>query len=74
MSGHGFPVPGLTVTYASGMVPQLDTVQLDTANSTEFLDAQTQLSNYRALMERITKAALPVKESREFIRTLAESN
>ncbi|MFJ9375771.1 Scr1 family TA system antitoxin-like transcriptional regulator [Streptomyces sp. NPDC101455] len=72
-SAGGFPVPGLTMTYASGAVPQLDTVQLDTATTTEFLDAQTQLSNYRALMERITKAALPVKDSREFIRTLADS-
>lgn len=72
-SAGGFPVPGLTVSYASGPVPQLDTVQLDTASATEFLDAQTQLSNYRVLMERITKAALPAKESREFIRFIAQS-
>ncbi|MER6014689.1 hypothetical protein [Streptomyces bluensis] len=39
----------------------------------EFLDAQTQLSNYRALMERITKAALPEKESRGFIQSIAQS-
>ncbi|MEW1829315.1 helix-turn-helix transcriptional regulator [Streptomyces sp. NPDC088196] len=73
-SAGGFPLPGLTAMYASGPVPQLDTVQIDTASSSEFLDAHTQLSNYRVLMERITKAALPVKESREFIRTLAQSN
>ncbi|GGZ89284.1 helix-turn-helix domain-containing protein [Streptomyces bluensis] len=73
-SAGGFPLPGLTVEYASGPVPQLDTVQMDTANSTEFLDAHTQLSNYRVLLERITKAALPLKESREFIRSVAERN
>ncbi|GAA2631690.1 helix-turn-helix domain-containing protein [Streptomyces vastus] len=69
----GFPLPGLTVMYASGPVPQLDTVQVDTAINSEFLDAQTQLSNYRVLMERITKAALPVKESRQFIHSVTQS-
>ncbi|MEV0472222.1 helix-turn-helix domain-containing protein [Streptomyces prunicolor] len=72
-SSGGFPVPGLTVSYTSGPVPQLDTVQLDTSIATEFLDAPTQLSNYRVLMERITKAALPKKESREFIHSLVQS-
>ncbi|MER6087035.1 helix-turn-helix domain-containing protein [Streptomyces bluensis] len=71
-SAGGLPLPGLTVMYASGYVPQLDTVQVDSATSSEFLDAHAQLSNYRVLMERITRAALPVKESREFIRSVAE--
>ena len=72
-SSGGFPVPGPTVSYASGPVPQLDTVQLDTSIATEFLDAPTQLSNHRVLTERITKAALPKKESREFINSLVQS-
>lgn len=72
-SAGGFPVPGLTMSYVSGPVPQLDSVQLDTAIGAEFLDAPTQLANYRVLVERITKAALPQRESREFFHSVAQS-
>ena len=68
-----FAGAGHSMLYVHCAVPQLDTVQLDTASATEFLDAPTQLSNYRVLMERITKAALPAKESREFIRSIAQT-
>ncbi|MDF9813120.1 helix-turn-helix transcriptional regulator [Streptomyces sp. SPB162] len=67
----GFHIAGLTVTYASGAVAQLDTVQLDTAHKALFLEAEAQLENHRAIFERTEKMALPVKKSRDFIRSIA---
>ncbi|AQA13436.1 helix-turn-helix domain-containing protein [Streptomyces malaysiensis] len=64
----GFHVPGLSVTYALGAVPQLDTAQFDTAHGPVFLDARSQLMNYRAVLDRTEELALPEKESRDFIR------
>ncbi|MCZ4121337.1 helix-turn-helix domain-containing protein [Streptomyces sp. H39-S7] len=67
----GFHIAGLTVTYASGAVPQLDTVQLDTAHKALFLEAETQLENHRAILQRTEEAALPAGDSRDFIRSIA---
>ncbi|MFI6205859.1 Scr1 family TA system antitoxin-like transcriptional regulator [Streptomyces sp. NPDC051041] len=43
-----FPGAGHAVLYASGVVPQLDTVQLDSAHGGEFTHAEAQLPKYRA--------------------------
>ncbi|MFI0777959.1 helix-turn-helix domain-containing protein [Streptomyces sp. NPDC021212] len=68
----GFHVPGLSVTYALGAVPQLDTAQLDAAHGPVFLDAQSQLANHRGVLDRTTEAALSPEESRDFIRGIAQ--
>lgn len=73
LDGGGFPVAGVSVTYASGPVPQLDTVQLDTAGGSVFLDAESQLANHRGVLSRTAKIALSPKESRDVIRTIAQS-
>lgn len=66
----GFHVAGLSVTYASGPVQQLDTVQVDAAHGSLFLDAETQLANHRSILSRATNVALSAKESRDFILTI----
>ncbi|MBD3011066.1 MULTISPECIES: Scr1 family TA system antitoxin-like transcriptional regulator [Streptomyces] len=68
IAAGGFHVAGISVTYATGPVPQLDTVQLDVAQDAAFLDGESQLLNYRAVMDRTEELALSEKESRDFIR------
>ncbi|MBI0316850.1 MULTISPECIES: Scr1 family TA system antitoxin-like transcriptional regulator [Streptomyces violaceusniger group] len=68
IAAGGFHVAGISVTYATGPVPQLDTVQLDVAQDAAFLDGESQLLNYRAVMDRTGELALSEKESRDFIR------
>ncbi|WP_413800812.1 Scr1 family TA system antitoxin-like transcriptional regulator [Streptomyces iranensis] len=68
IAAGGFHLAGISVTYATGPVPQLDTVQLDVAQDAAFLDGESQLLNYRAVMDRTEELALSEKESRDFIR------
>ncbi|MCQ8193402.1 Scr1 family TA system antitoxin-like transcriptional regulator [Streptomyces rugosispiralis] len=68
IAAGGFHLAGISVTYATGPVPQLDTVQLDVAQDAAFLDGASQLLNYRAVMDRTEELALSEKESRDFIR------
>ncbi|MBT2368499.1 DUF397 domain-containing protein [Streptomyces sp. ISL-10] len=42
-----------------GAVPQLDTVQLDTALGANFVDAPTPLANYRSRLDMMEESALP---------------
>ncbi|MET7765824.1 Scr1 family TA system antitoxin-like transcriptional regulator [Streptomyces sp. NPDC005336] len=68
----GFHVPGISVTYASGQVAQLDTAQLDTAHGPVFLDARSQLATHRGVLERTAEVALSAEASRDFIRDAAQ--
>ncbi|WP_346775796.1 Scr1 family TA system antitoxin-like transcriptional regulator [Streptomyces sp. ADI92-24] len=54
------------------VVPQLDTVQLDSSHGSMLLDADMQLRRYRGLLDRLRTLALPVEESRDFIRRIAQ--
>ncbi|MFJ8786526.1 helix-turn-helix domain-containing protein [Streptomyces sp. NPDC102476] len=68
-----FPTTGQSFDYVEGPVPQLDTVQLDSHHGAcEFLDAEAQLSKYRAVLEGMESCALPSTESRDFIHHLIE--
>ncbi|MFF8006577.1 helix-turn-helix domain-containing protein [Streptomyces parvus] len=60
-----------TVMYASGVVPQLDTVHIDTPFGGAFLDAVADLKRYKALLDLAEKAALSADESRSFIHHVA---
>ncbi|WP_406451807.1 Scr1 family TA system antitoxin-like transcriptional regulator [Streptomyces sp. NBC_00876] len=64
----GFPSAGSSTMYASGPVRQLDTVQIDVPNGITFLDAETHLTNYRAVLDRMETRSLEPKQSRDFIR------
>jgi transcriptional regulator with XRE-family HTH domain len=68
-----FPTTGQSFDYVEGPVPQLDTVQLDSHHGAcEFLDAEAQLSKYRAVLDGMESCALPPTESREFIHRLIQ--
>ncbi|MFD7262080.1 helix-turn-helix domain-containing protein [Streptomyces sp. NPDC059874] len=68
----GFPNAGSSTLYASGPVPQLDTVQTDTAHGPAFLDAETRLDNYRAILDRTEQRSLDPDRSRDFIHERAQ--
>ncbi|MFE1787615.1 helix-turn-helix domain-containing protein [Streptomyces sp. NPDC059525] len=59
------------VLYARGVVPQLDTVQIDSAFGGRFLDADAELRKYRTLFEIAEKAALDPEGSRQIIHHIA---
>jgi hypothetical protein len=65
-----FPGAGQSVVYVESSVPQLDTVELDSTHGPEFIDSGTQLSKYRAVLAAAESVALPLDESRAFIRAL----
>nr|WSY52113.1 helix-turn-helix transcriptional regulator [Streptomyces sp. NBC_00886] len=67
----GFPGAGHAILYADGAVPQLDTVQLDSAHGPEFTGAEAQLTKYRAHLDWMDDAALPPAASRDLIRNAA---
>ncbi|MFK0257518.1 Scr1 family TA system antitoxin-like transcriptional regulator [Streptomyces sp. NPDC090445] len=68
----GFPNAGLSTLYAHGRVPQLDTVQTDTARSSELLDAELPLANCSAALDRMQERSYDPEQSREFIRKMAQ--
>ncbi|MDF9812743.1 hypothetical protein M2266_001974 [Streptomyces sp. SPB162] len=67
----GFPAPDQSILYAGTVVQELDTVQLDTADGAEFIDAPNQLVNYRRRLDLMDQAALSPAASRDFISRIA---
>ncbi|MFB7075329.1 MULTISPECIES: helix-turn-helix domain-containing protein [unclassified Streptomyces] len=67
----GFPGAGHALLYADGAMPQLDTVQLDSAHGPEFTGAEAQLTKYRAHLEWMDRAALSPAASRDLIHSVA---
>lgn len=63
----GFAGSGYCMHYADGTVPQLDTVQLDTAHGSIFLDAEAALDSYRNLYAKFCEAALPPAGTQDLI-------
>ncbi|MEV5175146.1 helix-turn-helix transcriptional regulator [Streptomyces flaveolus] len=66
-----FPGAGHAVLYAHGAVPQLDTVQLDSAHGGEFTHSEAQLAKYRAHMDWWHAHTLSPDDSRELIHAIA---
>ncbi|MFF4763031.1 helix-turn-helix domain-containing protein [Streptomyces sp. NPDC001292] len=66
----GFPGAGQSVLYVESSVPQLDTVELDSTHGPEFIDSETQLTKYRAVLAAAEAVALAPNASRDFIRRL----
>lgn len=66
--GHdGFGGAGYSMLYAEGSVPQLDTVQVDAAHGSLFLDAEAELTRYRDLFHKVERSALSQVESLDLI-------
>ncbi|MFF3289459.1 helix-turn-helix domain-containing protein [Streptomyces sp. NPDC003023] len=68
-----FPGSGQPLYYVHGVVPQLDTVQLDQAHGVVLLDAEAQLDKYRQVFTRLESLALDESASMDFIHTLAKN-
>ncbi|MBN0047813.1 helix-turn-helix transcriptional regulator [Streptomyces actuosus] len=66
-----FPGAGHAVLYAHGAVPQLDTVQLDSAHGGEFTHSEAQLTKYRSHMDWWHAHTLGSERSRDLIRSIA---
>jgi transcriptional regulator with XRE-family HTH domain len=66
-----FPGAGQAVIYVEGPVPQLDTVELDSAHGPEFTHGQSQLDKYRAHLDWMEAASLSPEASRDFIHDIA---
>ncbi|MER6009875.1 Scr1 family TA system antitoxin-like transcriptional regulator [Streptomyces bluensis] len=58
------------VFYAGGVVPQLDTVQVDSAVGGVFLGMGTQLKKYGTLLDLAERVALSAEHSRRFIHDI----
>lgn len=71
VSCGAFPGAGHALLYAHGAVPQLDTVQLDSAHGPEFMHADGQLTKYRAHLDWLEAASLDSADSRDFIHAVS---
>jgi hypothetical protein len=69
----GFPGAGQSVVYAGSVVPQLDTVELDSTHGPEFISSEMELRKYQAQLEAAIAVSLSPDASRDFIRTLADN-
>ncbi|WP_405862490.1 DUF5753 domain-containing protein [Streptomyces sp. NBC_01515] len=58
-------------TYAGGVVPQLDTVQLDSPTGSFYLGAEVRLNKYRMLLDIAERSSLSEAESRQLIHHIA---
>ncbi|MFK4186261.1 Scr1 family TA system antitoxin-like transcriptional regulator [Streptomyces sparsogenes] len=67
-----FPSSGQSIVYFNGVVPKLDTVQLDTDHGSDFHDAQAQLVKYRTVLDRMAACALGPTDSRDLIHRIAQ--
>ncbi|THA65343.1 DNA-binding protein [Streptomyces sp. A0958] len=71
--GRGaFPGAGHASLHAHGAVPQLDTVQLDSAHGPEFMHAQGRLTKCRAHLDWLEAASLDPAGSRDFIHAVSD--
>ena len=66
-----FPGAGHALLYAEGPVPQLDTVQLDSAHRPEFTHAEAQLAKYRAHLLWMDEHSLSPEKSRDLTHATA---
>lgn len=71
-SAGGFPSAGSSTMYVSGPARQLDTVQIDVPYGVTFLDSETHLANYRAVLDRMEQRSLEPRRSRDFIRKVLQ--
>ncbi|MEN8651204.1 helix-turn-helix transcriptional regulator [Streptomyces sp. 21So2-11] len=71
LTAGAFPGAGHAVLYANGPVPQLDTVQLDSAHGPEFTHAEAQLAKYNGHLTWMDTHTLHARESRDLIHRIA---
>jgi transcriptional regulator with XRE-family HTH domain len=69
---EGFAGAGISMMYAGGPVPRLDTGLRDAPTGVAFIDAEAQLEQLRGLFLRMQEASLEPTASRDFIHRLAK--
>ncbi|MFB6893466.1 helix-turn-helix domain-containing protein [Kitasatospora sp. NPDC056327] len=67
---HTFIGSGENLMFATGPVPELDTLQMDISRGVLFFDSQAELNSHRELFARMDETALPIDRSRSFIRSI----
>ncbi|MEU5596269.1 Scr1 family TA system antitoxin-like transcriptional regulator [Streptomyces sp. NPDC020298] len=72
LSQEGFAGAGIEMMYVGGPLPQLDTVLRDAPHGTAFIDAESQVARFRAMLNKVGKAALQPVESRDFIHRMTK--
>ncbi|MFF2116059.1 helix-turn-helix domain-containing protein [Kitasatospora sp. NPDC058184] len=68
-----FPGAVENLTYASGKVPELDTVEIESSRGPVYMDAINELTSYRSIFARTESMALSESKSRSLIRKIAQS-
>ncbi|MGW0768635.1 helix-turn-helix domain-containing protein [Streptomyces sp. NPDC002676] len=71
-TSQGFAGAGIEMMYVGGPLPQLDTVLRDAPHGTAFIDAESQLARFRALLNKVGKSALQPVASRDFIHRMTK--
>ncbi|WP_307785654.1 helix-turn-helix transcriptional regulator [Streptomyces sp. RB110-2] len=61
-----------SMAYAGATIPALDTVQVDSAFDSGFLDAEAQLAKYRELIGSVDSISLSEAKSNDFIQRIAQ--
>jgi transcriptional regulator with XRE-family HTH domain len=69
---EGFAGAGIEMMYVGGLLPRLDTVLRDAPHGTAFIDAESQLARFRALLNKLKKATLEPVESRDFLHRMTK--
>ncbi|WP_195911050.1 helix-turn-helix domain-containing protein [Streptomyces kaniharaensis] len=67
-----FPGAGENLTFAEGLVPELDTIQMDVSQGALFFDSPADLAKHRAIFSRLDSTALSEDGSRDFIRSIVK--
>ncbi|WP_030235118.1 helix-turn-helix domain-containing protein [Streptomyces sp. NRRL S-350] len=62
-----YPGPIENLVYSFGVVPELDTVEVETSAGPMFFDSLNDLDSYRKIFDRIEKVALSEERSRDLI-------
>ena len=68
-----FPGAVENLTYAFGIIPELDTVERESSRDSEHLDATSELASYRAIFEQTEALALNESDSRDLIHKIARN-
>ncbi|WP_189919898.1 helix-turn-helix domain-containing protein [Kitasatospora xanthocidica] len=68
-----YPGPIENLVYSLGVVPELDTVEVETSAGPMFFDALNELESYRKIFDRIGQVALSEEDSRDLIHRTAKN-
>ncbi|MGK5732038.1 Scr1 family TA system antitoxin-like transcriptional regulator [Streptomyces sp. URMC 124] len=68
----GFTEASFPMLYAEATTRRLDTVQIDIAHGSVFLDEEERLASYRRVLDDVERAALSPAASRDLMHRIAQ--